>query len=71
MILRKLQTIESDCSESVDNDTVHRFMGADGQYRWFHTSVALTAIHRKDLAFHGIMLDTTAQKAAEHAPPTI
>jgi PAS domain S-box-containing protein len=55
-------------TESLGYDTVHRFMGADGQYRWFHTSVAA---YRDDtgkaLAFHGIMLDTTAQKAAELA----
>jgi len=43
-------------------------MCADGQYRWFHTSVA--ACHDdtgKTIALHGIMLETTAQKAAELA----
>jgi hypothetical protein len=52
-------------TESVGYDTVNRFMCADGQYRWFHASVA--AIHDdngKTIAFHGIMLDTVAQKAA-------
>jgi PAS domain S-box-containing protein len=43
-------------------------MCADGQYRWFHTSVAAYRDDTgKTLAFHGIMLDTTAQKAAELA----
>ena len=55
-------------TESVGYDTVNRLMCADGQYRWFHTSVA--ACHDdtgKTIAFHGIMLETTAQKAAELA----
>jgi PAS domain S-box-containing protein len=55
-------------AESVGYDTVNRFMGADGQYRWFHTSVtACRDDTGKIIAFHGIMLDTTAQKAAELA----
>jgi hypothetical protein len=55
-------------TESVGYDTFNRFICADGQYRWFHTSVT---VYRDDngktIAFHGIMLDTTAQKAAELA----
>jgi PAS domain S-box-containing protein len=55
-------------TESLGYDTVHRFMCADGQYRWFHTSVvAYRDDTGKTLAFHGILLDTTAQKAAELA----
>jgi PAS domain S-box-containing protein len=54
--------------ESVGYDTVNRFMCADGQYRWFHTSVAPYRDDTgKTIAFHGIMLDTTTQKAAERA----
>jgi PAS domain S-box-containing protein len=55
-------------AESVEYDTVHRFIGAHGQYRWFRTTVAAYRDDAgKTLAFHGIMLDTTAQKAAEVA----
>jgi PAS domain S-box-containing protein len=55
-------------AESLGFDTVHRFICADGQYRWFHTSVApYRGDTGKTIAFHGIMLDTSAQKAAEHA----
>jgi PAS domain S-box-containing protein len=55
-------------TESLGYDTVNRFMCADGQYRWFHTSVAAYRDDTgKTLAFHGILLDTTAQKAAELA----
>ena len=55
-------------TESLGYDTVNRFMGADGQYRWFHTSVAAIRDDTgKTIAFHGIMLDTTGQKAAELA----
>ncbi|WP_433971906.1 PAS domain-containing protein [Tunturiibacter lichenicola] len=55
-------------TEGLGYDTVHRFMGADGQYRWFHTSVAACLDDTgKTIAFHGIMLDTSAQKAAEYA----
>jgi PAS domain S-box-containing protein len=55
-------------AESVGYDTVNRFMCADGQCRWFHTSVAACRDDTgKTIAFHGIMLDTTAQKAAELA----
>jgi PAS domain S-box-containing protein len=55
-------------TEGVGYDTVNRFIGADGQYRWFHTRVAAIRDDTgKTVAFHGIMLDTTAQKAAELA----
>jgi PAS domain S-box-containing protein len=55
-------------TESLGYDTVHRFMGTDGQYRWFHTSVAAYRDDTgKSIAFLGIMLDTTGQKAAELA----
>jgi PAS domain S-box-containing protein len=55
-------------TKGVGYDTVNRFIGADGQYRWFHTSVAACRDDSgKTIAFHGIMLDTTAQKAAELA----
>ena len=55
-------------SESIGYDTVQRFRGADGQYRWFHTSVAPYRDDTgKTIAFHGIMLDTTTQKTAELA----
>ncbi|WP_433969877.1 PAS domain-containing protein [Tunturiibacter gelidiferens] len=55
-------------TESLGYDTVNRFIGADGQIRWFHTSVAAYRDDSgKTLAFHGVMLDTTAQKAAELA----
>jgi PAS domain S-box-containing protein len=55
-------------AESIGYDIVNRFMCADGQYRWFHTSVAACRDDTgKTIAFHGIMLDTTAQKAAELA----
>jgi PAS domain S-box-containing protein len=49
-------------------DTVNRLMCSDGQYRWFHTSVAVCRDERgQTIAFHGVMLDTTAQKTAEFA----
>jgi PAS domain S-box-containing protein len=55
-------------TESVGYATVNRFMCADGQYRWFHTSVAACRDDSgKTIAFHGVMLDTTVQKAAELA----
>jgi PAS domain S-box-containing protein len=55
-------------TESLGYDTVNRFMCADGQFRWFHTSVAAIRDDTgKTIAFHGIMLDTTGQKAAELA----
>jgi PAS domain S-box-containing protein len=55
-------------AESVGYDTVNRFMCADRQCRWFHTSVAACRDDTgKTIAFHGIMLDTTAQRAAELA----
>jgi len=52
----------------VEADIVLRFLGTDGRYRWFHsiaTSVRDDA--GKIIAFHSIMLDTTAQKNAELA----
>jgi PAS domain S-box-containing protein len=55
-------------TENLGYDTVHRFIGAHGQYRWFRTTVAAYRDDAgKTLAFHGIMLDTTAQRAAELA----
>jgi len=55
-------------TESLGYDTINRFMCTDGQYRWFHTSVAAYRDDTgKTIAFHGIMLDTTGQKAAELA----
>ncbi|WP_433965487.1 PAS domain-containing protein [Tunturiibacter gelidiferens] len=55
-------------TKGLEYDTVHRFMCADGQYRWFHTSVAAYRDDTgKTIAFHGIMLDTTDHKAAELA----
>jgi PAS domain S-box-containing protein len=55
-------------AEGEGYDVVNRFMCADGQYRWFHTSAGVirdTAGNR--IAFHGVMLDTTPLKAAEMA----
>ena len=47
-------------------ETVNRFMCTDGRYRWFHTSVAsIRDDAGKTIAFHGVMLDTTAQRNAE------
>ena len=47
---------------------VNRFLCADGQYRWFHTSVGVIRDETGNrLAFHGVMLDTTPLKAAEMA----
>ncbi|RZU35772.1 PAS domain-containing protein [Edaphobacter modestus] len=49
-------------------DIVSRFMCADGQYRWFHTSAGVIRDEAGNrIAFHGIMLDTTPLKAAEMA----
>jgi PAS domain S-box-containing protein len=55
-------------AEGEGYDVVNRFMCADGQYRWFHTSAGVirdAAGNR--IAFHGVMLDTTPLKAAEMA----
>jgi PAS domain S-box-containing protein len=47
---------------------VHRILGADGRYTWFHTSVAAVRDENgKTVAFHAVMLDATAQKNAEIA----
>lgn len=49
-------------------DIVSRFLCADGQYRWFHTSAGVIRDEAgKRIAFHGVMLDTTPLKAAEMA----
>jgi PAS domain S-box-containing protein len=49
-------------------DTVNRFMCADEQYRWFHTSAGVIRDEAGNrIAFHGVMLDTTPLKAAEMA----
>ncbi|WP_035353320.1 PAS domain-containing protein [Edaphobacter aggregans] len=49
-------------------DIVHRLIAADGQYRWFHTSIAVIKDESgKTIAFHGVMLDTTVQRNAEIA----
>lgn len=49
-------------------DDIHRILGTDGRYRWFHTSVAVVRdANGKAVAFHAVMLDTTAQKNAELA----
>jgi PAS domain S-box-containing protein len=49
-------------------DIINRFLCADGQYRWFHTAVGVVRDEAGNrLAFHGVMLDTTAQKTAEMA----
>ena len=46
----------------------HRLLGKDGQYRWFHTSIAVVRDdYGKTMAFHGVMLDTTDRKNAEVA----
>ena len=49
-------------------DMVNRFLCADGQYRWFHTSAGVIRNEAGNrIAFHGVMLDTTPLKAAEMA----
>jgi PAS domain S-box-containing protein len=49
-------------------DMVNRFLCADGQYRWFHTSAGVIRDEAGNrIAFHGVMLDTTPLKAAEMA----
>jgi hypothetical protein len=54
--------------EGVGSDTVLRFLGSDGRYRWFHTIAASVRDGSgKFIAFHSVMLDTTAQKNAELA----
>ncbi|HEY1336958.1 MAG TPA: PAS domain S-box protein [Bryobacteraceae bacterium] len=48
--------------------TVHRLLGNGGQYRWFHTSVAVVRDEKgRTLAFHGVMVDVTVQRNAENA----
>jgi PAS domain S-box-containing protein len=55
-------------SGSEGYDQIHRVVGTDGRYRWFHTSVAVVRDEKgKTVAFHAVMLDTTAQKSAEIA----
>jgi signal transduction histidine kinase len=47
---------------------VHRLLRRDGLYRWSHTSVAVVRDDKgKTIAFHGVVLDMTAQKQAETA----
>ena len=54
--------------EGVGSDTVLRLLGSDGRYRWFHTIAASVRDGAgKFIAFHSVMLDTTAQKNAELA----
>ena len=49
-------------------DTVFRLLGSDGRYRWFHTiAVGTRDASGNFIAFHSVMLDTTAQKDAELA----
>jgi PAS domain S-box-containing protein len=46
----------------------HRLLGKDGQYRWFHTSIAVVRDdYGKTMAFHGVILDATDRKNAELA----
>jgi PAS domain S-box-containing protein len=55
-------------AEGEGYDVVNRFMCADGQYRWFHTSAGVIRDEAGNrIAFHGVMLDTTPLKAAEMA----
>ena len=52
----------------VGADVSFRFLGTDGRYRWFHTIAAAVRDGAGELiAFHSVMLDTTAQKNAELA----
>ncbi len=54
--------------EGVGADTVLRLLGSDGRHRWFHTIAAgVRDGSGKLIAFHCVMLDTTAQKNAELA----
>ena len=47
---------------------VHRLLGKNGLHRWSHTSVAVVRDDKgKTIAFHGVVLDMTAQKEAETA----
>jgi PAS domain S-box-containing protein len=49
-------------------DIVNRFVCADGQYRWFHTSASVIRDEAGNrIAFHAVMLDTSPLKAAEMA----
>ena len=49
-------------------DIALRLLGTDGQYRWFHTIAAGVRDGSGELvAFHSVMLDTTAQKNADLA----
>jgi PAS domain S-box-containing protein len=54
--------------EGAGADIVLRFLGCDGRYRWFHAIAAsVRDASGKFIAFHSVMLDTTAQKDAELA----
>jgi PAS domain S-box-containing protein len=54
--------------EGIRADTVVRLLGSDGRHRWFHTiATSVRDGSGKFIAFHSIMLDTTAQKDAELA----
>jgi PAS domain S-box-containing protein len=54
--------------DGISADTVLRFLGTDGQYKWFHSSAAVVRdTSGKIIAIHSVMLDTTAQKNAELA----
>jgi PAS domain S-box-containing protein len=49
-------------------DIALRLLGTDGRYRWFHMIAAAVRDESGHLiAFHSVMLDTTAQKNAELA----
>ncbi|XWK75669.1 PAS domain-containing protein [Tunturiibacter lichenicola] len=55
-------------AEGEGYDVVNRFMCADRQYRWFHTSADVIRDDAGNrIAFHGVMLDTTPLKAVEMA----
>ena len=54
--------------EGAGANTVLRFLGTDGRYRWFHTIAnSIRDQFGKPVALHSVMLDTTAQKNAELA----
>lgn len=54
--------------KGVEADIVYQCLGVDGRYRWFHTiATSVRDDSGKIIAFHAVMLDTTAQKNAELA----
>jgi hypothetical protein len=54
--------------QGIGSDTVLRLLGSDGRYRWFHTIAASVRDESgMFIAFHSVMVDTTAQKDAELA----